>query len=284
MPDVPFDSGQNQSQSDTLSNANSETVCIDANRIYDSCGAKDCLSDLTLLFTEENQNLVNSACSVRICNATVITATVDVEPVAFHRGFYAIDMVFYFDVSCEIYTSTGTIPTTVNGLAVYGKRVVLYGSEGCTKTFTSDSETVCEELNNSCNSCTYQSNLPRASVQISNPMALSAKLNEHGRCRQIPCGNIPQCVAAHFGGELVQPGPRWISATIGIFTITQLESSVQLMIPSYDFCVPRKECAARTDDPCEVFSKIEFPTDSFFPPTVGECDRESTPFECSCQE
>lgn len=54
------------------------------------------------------------------------------------------------------------------------------------------------------------------------------------------------------------------------------------MIPSYDFCVPRKECAAKTDDPCEVFSKIEFPTDSFFPPKAGECEKDTKPFECEC--
>ena len=48
--------------------------------------------------------------------------------------------------------------------------------------------------------------------------------------------------------------------TIGIFTITRLERDVQIMIPSYDFCVPRKECPSAPDDPCEVFSKIDFPT------------------------
>lgn len=284
MPDVPFGAGKKPCPPDVPTDSCGDTVCIDADRIYDSCGAKDCLRDLPLLFTEKNQALVNSACSVRICKASVITATVDVEPVAFHRGFYAIDMIFYFDVSCDVYASAGAIPTTVNGLAMYGKRVVLYGSEGCAKTFTSDSNIVCEEPENA---CTYHSSLPKATVQISDPMALSAKLKECGKpC--VPCGKIPQCVIDYFGGVLVPPKPKWIAVTIGIFTITQLERNVQIMIPSYDFCVPKKECASRTDDPCEVFSKIEFPTDSFFPPKVGSCEcgcvKDDIDFHCDCHK
>ena len=51
MPDTPFGSEQMQSSFGTDCNA----VCIDAARIYDSCGAKDCLSDLPLIFTEDDQ-------------------------------------------------------------------------------------------------------------------------------------------------------------------------------------------------------------------------------------
>ncbi|MEE1219608.1 MAG: hypothetical protein U0L20_06775 [Ruminococcus sp.] len=274
MSDAPFSTACNTDFSEQSQNGCSNTVCVDASRIYDSCGAKDCLSDLTLLFTEDDQILVNNACSVRICKARVITATVDVEPVAFHRGFYAVDMMFYFDVAVDVYTSTGATPGTVNGLAMYGKRVVLYGSEGSAKTFSSEGTPICIDNENS---CTYSGSLPKASVQISDPMALSAKLHDCGKPCGMSCASVPKCVVDYFGCGFVQPQPKWITVTIGIFTITQLERNVQLMIPSYDFCVPRKECPAKTDDPCEVFSKIEFPTDSFFPPKVGDCDRD-----CSC--
>ena len=30
-----------------------EPVCVDVDRIYDSCGAKDCLRDLTVFFTAD---------------------------------------------------------------------------------------------------------------------------------------------------------------------------------------------------------------------------------------
>lgn len=279
MPDTPFGSEQMQS----LSNTDCNAVCIDAARIYDSCGAKDCLSDLPLMFAEEDQCLVERACSVRINRASLITSTVDVEAVAFHKGFYSVDMVFYFVVSVDVYTSTGAIPTTINGLAKYGKRVVLFGSDGDVKTFSSDSPIKCADSDKDC-SCAGNESLPKATVHISNPMALSAKLVKCKGMEPFPCGAIPQCVAEYFGCNFAEPSSRQILATIGIFTITQLERNVQLMIPSYDFCIPRKECTSKTDDPCEVFSKIEFPTDSFFPPNVGDCTKGKVNFECDCDE
>ena len=279
MPDTPFGSEQMQS----LSNTDCNAVCIDAARIYDSCGAKDCLSDLPLIFTEDDQCLVERACSVRINRASLITSTVDVEPVAFHKGFYSVDMVFYFVVSVDVYTSSGAIPTTINGLAKYGKRVVLFGSDGNVKSFSSDSQIICSDSNVDC-ACAENESLPKATVQISNPMALSAKLVGCHKIEPFPCGAIPRCVMDYFGDNFANPTSRQIQVTIGIFTITQLQRNVQLMIPSYDFCIPRKECASKTDDPCEVFSKIEFPTDSFFPPKVGECCKENKHFECHCDE
>lgn len=279
MPDTPCGSEQMQSSQNTDCNA----VCIDAARIYDSCGAKDCLSDLPLMFTEEDQCLVERACSVRINRASLITSTVEVEPVAFHKGFYSVDMVFYFVVSVDVYTSSGAIPTTINGLAKYGKRVVLFGSDGNVKSFSSDSPVTCADGDAEC-ACAGFESLPKATVQISNPMALSAKLVSCKGIEKFPCGAIPQCVLDYFGCDFAEPTSRQVLATIGIFTITQLQRNVQLMIPSYDFCVPRKECPTNTDDPCEVFSKIEFPTDSFFPPRVGESGKGNKNFECHCDE
>lgn len=273
---IPFDSDGN-------GDSTCDAVCIDASRIYDSCGAKDCLSDLPLLFTRENQILIENACSVRINRASVITSTVEVEPVAFHKGFYSVDMVFYFVVSVDVYSSSGAIPTTVNGLAIYGKRVVLYGSDGCVKSFSSDTPTSCYTEDTDC-ACSAHNCLPKATVQISSPIALSAKLKKSCCKNYMPCKNIPECVLEYFNGEPVYSDDTQVVATIGIFTITQLQRNVQIMVPSYDFCVPRKECATRTDDPCEVFSKIEFPTDSFFPPRVGEKDKSCTSDEYCCND
>lgn len=283
MSDATFGPEQTSRQDESQNNSGCDAVCIDAARIYDSCGAKDCLSDLTLMFSEENQCIVDEACSVRICKASVITSTVEVEPVAFHRGFYAVDMVFYFAVTCEVYSKSVALPSTISGLATYGKRVVLYGSDGDAKTFSSESPVVCDCHEKDCQ-CGYPGSLPKAMVQISNPMALSAKLNSCKCGCSMPCTSIPECVIDYFGGCLVPPKKKCITATIGIFTITQLIRNVQIMIPSYDFCVPRKECTARTDDPCEVFSKIEFPTDSFFPPNAGECGDGEKSFDCRCDK
>lgn len=44
----------------------SETVCIDAMRIYDSCSDKDCLEDIRVLFPTARQPMIDSATNVRI--------------------------------------------------------------------------------------------------------------------------------------------------------------------------------------------------------------------------
>ena len=173
MSDVPFCSSENACTEGGEQTSGCEPVCINVSRIYDSCGAKDCLSNLPVMFTEANQKIIDGACSVKISNVRIITSTVEVEPVAFHRGFYSVDMMYYFAVTVEAYTAAGAIPETVTGLAMYGKRVVLYGGEGCVKSFSSDKDVVCDTSDSDC-PCKYPYCLPRATVQISNPMALSA--------------------------------------------------------------------------------------------------------------
>ena len=58
--------------------------------------------------------------------------------------------------------------------------------------------------------------------------------------------------------------------TIGLFIIVQMVRNVQMLIPAYDFCVPEKECVASSDNPCELFRRIDFPTDQFFPPKATD--------------
>ena len=244
MSDVPFCSSENACTEGGEQTNGCEPVCINVSRIYDSCGAKDCLSNLPVMFTEANQKIIDGACSVKISNVRIITSTVEVEPVAFHRGFYSVDMMYYFAVTVEAYTAAGAIPETVTGLAMYGKRVVLYGGEGCVKSFSSDKDVVCDTSDSDC-PCKYPYCLPRATVQISNPMALSANLQDYNNANPITvCRTFPNCVIDYLDGEPAQPETQRVLVTIGIFTITRLERDVQIMIPSYDFCVPRKECTS----------------------------------------
>ena len=48
--------------------------------------------------------------------------------------------------------------------------------------------------------------------------------------------------------------------------MVQIVRNVQMLMPVYDFCVPNKECVTGADDPCDVFNRIDFPIDEFFPP------------------
>ncbi len=257
-----------------------DPVCIDVPRIYDSCGAKDCLRDLTVFFTEADQTLVEKASAVRVTKASVLTSSITVDAVAFNRGYYSVDVVFYFAVCVEVYAGTGAIPTTATGLATASKRVVLYGSDATTKTFSSGDTAAAIDTSDfdCCPGC--PSTLPDASVQVSCPMALAASVTAVTAPVILPF--VPENVAEFFGEAMSAPENQQVLVTLGTFSIVQLTRNVQLMIPSYDFCVPRKECAADTSDPCEAFSKIEFPTDSFFPPSTTDADA-GTPFHCGCE-
>ena len=88
-----------------------EAVCIDAMRVYDSCGDKSCLEDLRVYFTPDKHELIEQAANVRLRSVDVITVYLDLEPVPFNKGFNSVDMTFFFDVcldlfcACLLYTS-----------------------------------------------------------------------------------------------------------------------------------------------------------------------------------
>ena len=92
-----------------------ETVCIDAQRVYDSCGDKDCLEDLEVYFTPPTQNIIDKATNVRLRDVEVITVLLDLEPVPFHKGFYSVDMTFFFDVCLDVFMQPAAVPVTVSG-------------------------------------------------------------------------------------------------------------------------------------------------------------------------
>ena len=71
-----------------------------------------------------------------------------------------------------------------------------------------------------------------------------------------------------FGGCASE---KVVLATVGVFSIVQIVREVQMLIPAYDFCIPDKECVTTSDNPCELFRKIDFPTGEFFPPRM-DCE------------
>ncbi len=71
---------------------------------------------------------------------------------------------------------------------------------------------------------------------------------------------------------LLDGGEKRVYCTLGQFSMIRLERDTQLVIPCYDFCMPQKECISSSDDhPCELFSRIKFPVEEFFPPAPAEC-------------
>lgn len=252
-----------------------ESVCIDALRVYDSCADKDCLEDLPVFFQQCTQQKIDNACNIRLRDVDVITVYINLEPVPFHRGFYTVEMTFFFEVVLDVFSTPASCPDTVCGLTLFNKKVVLYGSEGNVKIYSSDSD--CEDESKF---TAPAKNLPKASVQVAAPIALSAELRE---CPPLcmPCCRIPECICKRFGGSFATSDRgKTVYVTIGLFTIVQIERNVQMLIPAYDFCVPEKECVASSDNPCELFSRIDFPTDEFFPPKVTDLCDDSP---CGCR-
>ena len=148
-----------------------EAVCINANRIYDSCSEKDCVEGMVLYFTSDAQPAVNGATGVRCRDVTLLGVDLDVDSVPFNKGFYSVDMTFYVKVDLEL-VGGSSCDTQVSGLGIYTKKVILYGSEGNVNVFSSD--------NQNCNSSGLLepgATTPIATVKVANPICLAHKLD-----------------------------------------------------------------------------------------------------------
>ena len=94
-----------------------EKVCIQTDQIYDSCRSKECIECLRVFLTETGQEVIDRAIDVKCRKAEVI-------------------WTYFFRLTLEVYTGVAR-PVTVEGLASFNKKVVLFGSEGSAKIFTS---------------------------------------------------------------------------------------------------------------------------------------------------
>jgi len=254
--------------------SNCEAVCIHTKKIYDSCRDKDCIEDLRFYPTLCGQDVLNRAQTVKGGRAELLYVYTDVEPVAFNRGFYTVDMRFFYRVTLNAYCACPR-PVEVDGLCVFDKRVILFGSEGSAKIFTSAmrADGLDRQL-------LERSNLPEAVVEAVDPIVLDVKLVDSCECRCCDCDlcEIPACVCQCFGDELTVGGDcRRVLVTLGQFSIVRLERDSQLLMPVFDYCLPDKECAngcGVKEDPCELFQSISFPVEQFFPPNGGKpsCD------------
>mgnify|MGYP003574024313 CR=1 FL=1 len=248
----------------TTKKAPSDAVCVHTKKIFDSCRDKDCIDDLRVYLCSSSQAIIDNAFSIRPRSATLLCANVRVEEINFNRGCYTVDVTYFY----KVYGEAFPCGHTVKGLAVFEKRVILYGSEGTSKVFSSA---------NNCYFCGRNNNLPIAVVEAVDPLALSMKIvdvccNEQG----METRDIPNEIMANFDEEIITTGTcKQLYVTLGQFSIIRLERDTQLLMPVYDYCIPDKECTGGGDeDPCMVFSHIPFPVNDFFPPT--ECDDKCT--------
>ena len=265
-----------------------EAVCIHTKKIYDSCRDKDCIEDLRFYPTACGQDVLNRAQTVKGGKAELLYTYINVEPVVFNRGFYTIDMRFFYRVTLNAYCANPR-PIEVEGLCVFDKRVILFGSEGSAKIFSSK-----VRIDGLDRQMLEQSNMPIAVVEAVDPIVLDAKLVEccENRCCDCDICEIPSCICQCFGCELTMGDDyRRAFVTLGQFSIIRLERDSQLLMPVFDYCMPDKDCNSSMgggcgcgccgcEDPCELFQNIKFPVSQFFPPNSVNNSRD---YECTKQ-
>ena len=234
-----------------------EAVCVHTRKVFDGCRDKDCVEDLRIFPTLSSQACLENAFSVRPRSAELLLAHVNVQEITFNRGYYTVDVTYFYRVNGETFPAG----EPVTGLAVFDKRVMLFGSEASAKVYTSAD-----------NGAPEDAGLPIGVVESVDPIALHMKLVD--RETTMPDDgeprSIPHEILDYFDEELVMAEQaRNLYATIGQFSMIRLERDTQLLIPAYDYCIPDKACESTTeDDPCAMFSRIEFPLDEFFPSNI----------------
>ena len=249
-----------------------EAVCVHTDKISDSCLAKDCIEDLQVYLTVPSQQALDCAVSAKARYVELLHVGVHVETVPYSTGYYTVDLTFYYRVIADA-SAAGGRPTTVTGLAIFSKRLVMFGGETSARSFSSRSGVSCL-----CKQAIQAGNVPEAIVEVVDPMILGSRVQEVCSCNCCPPSPpvIPEAILGCFEEQLVLDGEsKRLLVTIGQFSIARLERSTQLLIPTFDYCIPSKTCknvgSSNTESPCEVFGQIEFPMDVFFPSKADSC-------------
>ena len=240
-----------------------QAMSIHTRKITDSCRDKDCIEDLRVYLTRGSQSLLDSATSAKVRCAELLYTYIDVEPVAFDRNHYCIDVTFYYKVLADAVIGAAR-PATLYGLAVFSKRAVLCGEDSCAHIFRSDTR-----LGEADGLTTLHFNRPTAVVEVLDPMVLGSKVRDVCDCGGEVCCQIPGAIRCCFDEELVLSGDRKrLYVTLGQFSIIRLERDAQLIVPVLDYSIPTKDCCDAigcAEDPCEMFSRIPFPAQQFAP-------------------
>ena len=131
-----------------MSEQKKDTVCCDpqdlrqamsihTRKITDSCRDKDCIEDLRVYLTTGSQAILDKATNARVRCAELLCTYIDVEPLAFNRNHYCIDITFYYRILADAVVGVSR-PATLYGLAVFSKRAVLCGEDSHSHIYRSD--------------------------------------------------------------------------------------------------------------------------------------------------
>ncbi len=264
-----------------------ETVCIETNRILDSCRDRDCFENVKVFLTELGEDIIEHTTQVRVKESSVAWTYIGIDPVQFNGGFYTVSIRFYIKLVFEGCVCGHT--REFDGMAVLEKKVVLFGGESNVSIFKS-----CVENGGFCSEpepCYKERTVPCAVVEVVDPIVLDVRVLEKHPHLPVCC-----CCCATEVPESVQgclSAPLYVDATdrddrdcdrrilvvsIGLFSLVRLVRPAQYIINAAEFVIPDKECvAAEHNDPCAIFNSIPFPVTEFAPPSpVSPCVQHPT--------
>lgn len=114
-----------------------QAMSVHTRKITDSCRDKDCIEDLRVYLTTGSQSILDSCANARVRSAELLYTYIDVEPVAFDRNHYCIDITFYYRILADAVVGAGR-PAALYGLAMFSKRAVLCGEDSRAHIFRSN--------------------------------------------------------------------------------------------------------------------------------------------------
>ena len=241
-------------------------VPVKLDRVFDSCSDKDCITNLQVSL-ECGGELPPQYTSVKTRCVSIDNICMTVEPIPFNRGYYTVDITYSFGVELLCYTRSCDPPAVLRGTASASKSVILYGSESNTKTFFSNGAHIGDT-----NACCETENLPTASCRCVDPIALETRI-----CVLPPFPHPGALLSQDIPEQPAAAPRRTVMLTLGVFSVVELTRPVTVMVSAYPYQVPSKPCAADTDSPCEVFSRLNFPTEEFSP--ASDASAQSTEAE-----
>jgi hypothetical protein len=270
---------------DLFENRAHEVVPIKAERVFDSCSDKDCLTDIPV--TLDTGVLPCQYTMVKCKNVWVENVNIDIEPLNFNRGFFSVDITYIFRVELCVYEKPTSQPVKIFGTASVSKNCVLYGSDVTTNAFSTNADYI-----NVVNSCSGDDiKLPTATIQVAKPVILDARIgsyfwgnhHHHHHHHDCGCGGCPPpppspCTPQPFVGgenqayqpEMPNPNTQLVYLTLGVFSVIELSRPVTVLASTYEYTIPTKECHNVSESPCKAFDKLSFPIDEFSPQTLSE--------------
>ena len=251
------------------------TVCVEANRILDSCRDRDCFENVRVFLTDLGQEIIEHTTQVRVKDACIAWTYIGIDPVQFNRGFYTIHIRFYIKLIFEACLCAGR-SQEFDGIAVLEKQVVLFGGDSSVSIFRSsaDGSAFCAEPQ----PCYKERSVPTAVVEAVDPIVLGVRVLEPLCPEPICCCccacDVPQSIAGCLSAPLCHDpcnegggtGARRLGVSLGIFSLVRLVRPGQYLINASEFIIPDKECVtASPDNPCDLFRTMAFPIAEFTP-------------------